>query len=62
MFDIDKLRIGQRIQVSCWSGAYRSGTIKNIEMDIKNGRPGVDYTSDKGEGFWCYLDQIVIAG
>ena len=59
MLNKENLRIGQRIQVSCWGAGFRYGTINNIEYDIKNGRPGVDYTGDNGEGYWCYLDQIV---
>lgn len=57
--NINNLKVGQRVQVSCWSGEYRFGTINYINMDIKNGRAGIDYTDDKGGEWWCYLDQIV---
>jgi hypothetical protein len=33
-------------------------TVNNVEEDIKNGRPGIDYTTANGNEHWAYLDQI----
>ena len=33
--------------------------VNSVEADIKNGRPGIDYTEEStGDGRWAYLDQV----
>ena len=54
---LDDLKIGHAIEVNSY-GMFRYGIITGIEEDIKNGRPGVSYTSGS-QTFWCYLDQIM---
>jgi hypothetical protein len=29
-----------------------------VDADIKNGRPGIDYTESDGSGRWAYLSQV----
>jgi hypothetical protein len=41
------------------SDPARRATINDVFEDIKNGRPGVDYTGEKGGDNWAYLTQIV---
>ena len=35
------------------TGPERRVVVENVESDIKNGRPGIDY-----EGSWAYLTQV----
>jgi hypothetical protein len=51
------LKEGMRIQVMNGAGLH-TGTIVELERDIKNGLPGANYDLDNGEGYWCYVDQI----
>lgn len=41
------------------SGMTMRGTVDSVEADIKNGQPGIDYTTDAGDMHWAYLEQIV---
>jgi len=39
-------------------GSLITATVTAVESDIKNGRPGIDYTTTSGSSKWAYLDQI----
>lgn len=59
--NITTIKPGAQIWVAGWTGGESTGTVTGVYADIKNGRPGVDYTltvSDKYPSRWCYLDQI----
>lgn len=36
------------------TGPERKVVVENVETDIKNGRPGIDYADS-----WAYLSQVV---
>lgn len=42
------------------TGPLIRAIVTNVEQDIKNGLPGVDYypESDPSDGRWAYLDQV----
>ena len=45
---------------SCFgAGPLVVGTIVNMEENIKNGFPGIDYTTSNGAEKWAYLSQVV---
>ena len=56
---LNDIKIGQKVNVRTWSGRIETGKIVGKDEDIKNGMPGIDYETDDGEGYWCYLSQIV---
>ncbi len=58
-YKLNELKVGQKVIVNTWAGGNRSGTIDMIEKDIKNGYPGIEYTDNKGDSWWCYLDQVI---
>lgn len=41
------------------SGPLVTGIVINVEADIKNGRPGIDYKNERGSESWAYLSQVV---
>jgi hypothetical protein len=51
------LKEGMRIQVMNGAGLH-TGTIVELERDVKHGEPGACYDLDNGEGYWCYVHQI----
>jgi hypothetical protein len=53
---LDDVPVGSVITVG-WSAVDR-GVVSAVEEDIKNDRPGVDYTDANGMSRWCYLSQI----
>ena len=59
-YDWDKIKEGSVVYVrtNFGSGPTIKGTVTGIEEDIKNGQPGVDYTSEDGGDWWAYKDQI----
>lgn len=58
---LSKIRIGSRVKVRGGFGTepIRLVTVNNVEADIKNGRPGIDYTEADGTGRWAYMDQVL---
>lgn len=58
MYKLEDLNVGDTVVVNTWGNGKQSGTIVEVEDDIKNGMPGISYDTANGEGFWCYLDQI----
>lgn len=42
------------------TGPLIRAIVTNVEQDIKNGLPGIDYypATDAGDDRWAYLDQI----
>jgi len=61
MIDFDRLKAGSVVVVrgEFGSGPAVRATIENVEQDVKNGQPGIDYVDSKGEGYWAYAKQIV---
>ena len=53
---LEDVPVGSVITVG-W-GAVERGEVYNVEEDIKNDRPGVDYVDANGMLRWCYLSQI----
>jgi len=62
MVKLSDMRIGSTINVrGCFgSGKHVLATVVTIEEDIKNGRPGIDYETEDGDGdlCWAYLEQV----
>jgi len=58
--NISDIQVGKKyyIQSSFGSGRLVEGIITNVEYDIKNGTPGVDYETEDGEGSWAYDHQV----
>ena len=52
------VRVGSRVAVRQWSGELTNGTVTGVYEEIKNERPGIDYTEDSGTERWAYLDQV----
>lgn len=55
-----KVREGSVVVVR---GAFGSGQPERVTVDeysrnIKNGLPGIEYTTSSGEQRWCYMDQV----
>lgn len=57
--DISEIKLGDKVSVSTWGEGIRDGIVDEVSADIKNGCPGISYTDAKGDGWWCYLDQII---
>jgi hypothetical protein len=61
MVTLEQLRSGSKVLVRGGFGttSAKRATVDNVEEDIKNGSPGIDYTVDSsGEQHWAYLDQV----
>lgn len=60
MLMVSDLKAGQTVQVktSFGVGPVVVGIVQGVYRDIKNGRPGIDYSVD-GHESWAYLDQVV---
>ncbi len=61
MVKLQQLREGSTVRVrgAFGTGVAQIATVNCVEDDIKNGRPGIDYTvSATGEQLWAYLDQV----
>ena len=55
------VRVGSIVMVRGGFGtdAPVKARVDNIERDIKNGYPGIDYTVMKtGDELWAYIDQV----
>ena len=52
---LSDMRVGSRVIVrdNFGTGRPREVTVLDLDEDIKNGRPGIDY-----EGSWAYLSQV----
>jgi hypothetical protein len=59
--DIADVRVGSVVVIKSGFGSEPAETVtlEGVDADIKNGRPGCDYTDRKGEGRWAYLSQVV---
>jgi len=40
------------------SGPLELVTVTCVENDIKNGLPGIDYTTQSGDDHWAYMHQV----
>lgn len=62
MFGINSISVGDKVHVAPLSGTETVvGTVTWVHQDVKNGRPGIDYTLDLGGDYpdrWAYLSQI----
>ena len=60
MVTIKQIRKGSIVMVRGGFGsdpAVRARVV-NVEKDIKNGFPGIDYETMDGESYWAYIDQV----
>lgn len=60
MITIEQIRVGSKIRVRGGWGAEPARTVivEGVDADIKNGRPGIDYTESNGTERWAYLSQV----
>jgi len=61
MIELKDIRVGSTVRVR---GAFGTGpvtlaSVEDVDADIKNGRPGIDYRDLRNEPHWAYLDQVV---
>lgn len=58
---LNELSIGDTVIVaSGWGyGPLHTGVVNDVLEEVKNGRPGIDYTRDNGNSHWAYLDQVI---
>lgn len=54
---LSDIKVGHAVKVDVF-GQFRYGIVAGIEEDVKNGKPGIVYTSGRN-AFWCYLEQIM---
>lgn len=60
MIKLSDVKKGSFVDVRTTSGEIHHGVVDEVERDVKNGCPGIDYTIVKtGEQYWAYLDQVV---
>lgn len=55
---LSDVREGSTVRVDTYINGTVTGTVDEVEEDVKNGMPGISYTTTNGDGHWCYLDQI----
>ncbi len=58
-FDQSDYDVGSTIRYRSFGGDLRTVVVEEKSDDIKNGRPGFDGTTDRGETVWGYDAQIV---
>lgn len=60
MITIEQIRVGSKIRVRGGFGSEPARTVivEGVDADIKNGRPGIDYTESNGTERWAYLSQV----
>ena len=60
MIKIEQIQIGSQVRVRGGFGSEpaRIVRVEGVDADIKNGRPGIDYTEADGTGRWAYLTQV----
>lgn len=58
---LNEINVGDivRVRTDFGMGPVIRAIVEDICDDVKNGRPGIDYKTMDGEGYWCYLDQVV---
>lgn len=55
-----EIRKGDVVRVSLWNGESVVGRVDRIMDDVKNDRPGIDYTiTSTGAAHWAYTDQVI---
>jgi hypothetical protein len=57
---LSQVRPGSKVIIRADVGVGSSieGKVTNVESNIKNGMPGIDYVSKDGKKLWAYLSQI----
>jgi len=61
MIKLADIREGSTVMVrgNFGQGFAVKGVVEGVHSDIKNGRPGIDYTAvGATSGNWAYLDQV----
>ena len=58
MYTLSQLRPGTIVTVRAWDGTEAQGTVTHTLADVKNGRPGIDFTDSAGGSRWAYLSQV----
>lgn len=63
-YTLEEIAVGAAVHVRTWMGDTVAGVVTNVEADVKNGRPGIDYRLAAGGGGlrWAYLDQVTWVG
>ena len=62
MIKLSQVREGSIVKVRGGFGSEpaKRARVEAVDSDIKNGRPGIDYTViATGDEHWAYLDQVV---
>lgn len=54
------IKEGSQVEVrgNFGSGPLELVTVDCVEDDIKNGIPGIDYTTQSGASHWAYMHQV----
>ena len=60
MITLDDVRLGSVVKVATdfGSGPIVTGTVVELDEDIKNGYPGISYDLPDGDCRWAYIDQV----
>jgi len=58
--DFELLKEGSIVEVrgNFGSGPLELVTVTCVEDDVKNGIPGIDYTTQSGDSHWAYMHQV----
>ena len=58
--DFELLKEGSIVEVrgNFGSGPLELAAVTCVENDIKNGLPGIDYTTYAGASHWAYMHQV----
>ena len=58
-YELKDFKVGQKVLINTWAEGNRIGFVEYVDSDIKNGSPGIEYRDAQGNGWWCYLDQVI---
>jgi hypothetical protein len=58
--NLEQIREGSVVMIrGCFgTGPSVRARITEVCEEVKNGRPGVDYVTEKGDSHWAYLDAV----